>query len=84
MEKDEDKMNIDEMNDKDIKDINTNNMAIDDEINEKNAFIVIRKKSIIKKVLQSFEFRNNTKEDKSKDKVKDKIINNKIKKKSFS
>ena len=37
MEKDEDKMNIDEKNDKDI---NTNNMVIDDEINEKKHLLL--------------------------------------------
>jgi hypothetical protein len=66
-EEDENKMNIDEIKDKDNKNLNNiNNMVIDDEINDKKSIIVIRKNSIIKKVLQSFEFRNSTKEDKRK------------------
>ena len=74
-EEDENKMNIDEIKDKDKdkdnKNLNNiNNMVIDDEVNDKNSIIVIRKNSIIKKVLQSFEFRNSKKENKSKEKEK--------------
>ena len=49
-------------------------MIIDDEVNEKNSIIVIRKNSIIKKVLQYFEYRNSTKEDKIKEKEKNKVL----------